>query len=70
MCVCACVCVCVCVCVCACVCVRVRVCQWQGWVPSASSCPGGGSLAGSKFSVRNVKVMGVVVQGQEPRKCD
>jgi hypothetical protein len=43
--------------------------QWQGWVPSGQGCPSGGDLKSSKFSVKNVTVMGVVVQGSVPQKC-
>lgn len=43
--------------------------QWQGWVPSGSSCPSGGHLASSRFSVSNVTIFGSVVQGAHPRKC-
>lgn len=43
--------------------------QWQGWVPSGSGCPAKGDLKKSIFSVTNVKIMGKVVQGQEPTKC-
>lgn len=43
--------------------------QWQGWVPSGGSCPGWGNLGSSVFSVSNVRVMGTVVQGQEPQRC-
>ena len=43
--------------------------QWQGWVPSGQGCPPKGDLSKSRFAVRNVKVMGVLLQGQEPQKC-
>jgi len=43
--------------------------QWQGWVPEGTSCPTGGNLASSQFSVSNVTVYGTVVQGKEPQKC-
>ena len=43
--------------------------QWQGWVPGASGCPGGGSLDASVFEVRNLTVFGQVTQGKEPSKC-
>jgi hypothetical protein len=43
--------------------------QWQGWVPSGQGCPGKGDLSMSIFSIANVKVMGEVVQGQEPPVC-
>jgi len=42
--------------------------QWQGWVPD-SSCPGGGSLPSSKFSISNLRVYGKVNHGPEPTKC-
>jgi hypothetical protein len=43
--------------------------QWQGWVPSAGSCPGGGNLGDSSYSVHNIRVSGSVVQGQTPAGC-
>ena len=43
--------------------------QWQGWVPSGQGRPPKGDLSKSRFAVRNVKVMGVLLQGQEPQKC-
>jgi len=43
--------------------------QWQGWVPSGSSCPTGGDLGSSEFSVGNVRILGTLVQGTEPAKC-
>ena len=43
--------------------------QWQGWVPSGSSCPTGGDLQSSRFSVFNVTIFGSVVQGAQPAKC-
>ena len=43
--------------------------QWQGWVPSGQGCPGKGDLKKSRFSIQNIRVMGVVVQGQVPNMC-
>merc|ERR1719231_1477281 len=43
--------------------------QWQGWAPSGSSCPTGGDLGSSRFSVSNVTILGSVVQGASPTKC-
>jgi len=43
--------------------------QWQGWAPSGSSCPTGGDLGSSRFSVFNVTILGSVVQGAPPTKC-
>ena len=43
--------------------------QWQGWVPSGSSCPTGGDLGSSRFSVSNVTIVGTVVQGTPPAAC-
>ena len=40
--------------------------QWNGWVPG--SC-GGGDLGSSRFSISNLKVVGSVNHGPEPRKC-
>ena len=42
--------------------------QWQGWVP-AGTCPGGGSLDSSRFSVRNLRVAGTVNHGPEATRC-
>merc|ERR1711957_465125 len=41
--------------------------QWQGWVPG--DC-GSGHLASSEFTVKNIKIIGRVLQGPEPRLCD
>jgi len=41
--------------------------QWVGWVPG--NCGGDGNLQASSFSVSDVKIVGKVVQGPEPRKC-
>lgn len=43
--------------------------QWVGWVPEGGSCPGGGNLGGSTFSVSNVRVSGTIVQGSAPSRC-
>lgn len=43
--------------------------QWQGWVPSGWSCPAGGDLDASRFSVSNVTIQGSVVQGNPPAAC-
>ena len=43
--------------------------QWQGWVPAGKGCPAKGDLSKSRFSIQNVRVMGVVVQGKVPSKC-
>jgi hypothetical protein len=42
--------------------------QWQGWVPG-DSCPGGGDLGSSSFSISNLRVYGKVHHGPEPTKC-
>jgi len=42
--------------------------QWQGWVPG-TSCPGGGDLASSSFSISNLRVYGRVSHGPEPTRC-
>jgi len=41
--------------------------QWQGWVPG--DC-GYGDLYDSKYTVKNIKITGRVVQGPEPRLCN
>jgi len=41
--------------------------QWQGWVPG--DC-GYGDLGSSKYTVKNLKITGRVVQGPEPRLCN
>merc|ERR1712048_1308735 len=38
-------------------------------VPGADECPGGNDLGGSTFSVKNVRVLGTVVQGKTPPLC-
>lgn len=45
--------------------------QWFGWVPAQDSCPRGSRdrLAGSRFTISNVRVTGKVVQGPKPTKC-
>jgi len=47
--------------------------QWtSGWVPPPDDCPGhegNGDLAGSSFSISNLRISGSVVQGPEPTKC-
>lgn len=43
--------------------------QWVGWVPAENSCPGGGWVDGSTFSISNLIVSGTVVQGKEPSRC-
>lgn len=42
---------------------------WQGWVPLDKTCPGGGSLPASSFTVTNLRITGTVVQGPIPRLC-
>jgi len=37
--------------------------QWTGYAPGADQCPGGGSLDGSTFSIKNVRVYGTIVLG-------
>merc|ERR1712216_26877 len=41
--------------------------QWVGWVPG--NCGGDGNLQASSFTVSGLKIIGRVVQGQEPVKC-
>lgn len=41
--------------------------QWKGWVPG--SCRGDGNLDASEFEVKNLRIVGKVVQGPEPAKC-
>jgi hypothetical protein len=43
--------------------------QWKGWVPGAQSCPGGGDLASSFFSISNLKILAKLHHGPEPTKC-
>jgi hypothetical protein len=45
--------------------------QWFGWAPAEDRCPSGdvSGLAGSHFEIKNVKVLGTVVQGPVPTKC-
>jgi len=43
--------------------------QWQGWVPG-DSCPGGGDLGSSMFSISNLRIMGRVHHGPEPTRCE
>jgi len=42
--------------------------QWTGWVPVAD-CGSSGDLGSSSFSVSNLRIIGSVTQGPEPRKC-
>eukprot|EP00936_MAST-01D_sp_MAST-1D-sp1_P000657 g657.t1 len=42
--------------------------QWTGWVPGGN-CGSSGSLNDATFFVENVRVLGTVVQGDEPTKC-
>lgn len=42
--------------------------QWVGWVP-LSDCGTSGDLASSSFSINNLKIVGSVKQGPQPRKC-
>jgi len=37
--------------------------QWIGYAPGEDNCPGGGSLDGSTFSVKNVRVYGTIIMG-------
>jgi len=48
---------------------QIQSSQWTGWVPGGDQCPSGGSVDGSSFTISNLRVMGSVVQGPEPRKC-
>lgn len=48
---------------------QIQSSQWVGWVPGGDQCPSGGSVDGSSFTVSNLRVMGSVVQGPEPKKC-
>uniref|UniRef100_A0A6T8UVI0 Cellulase n=1 Tax=Noctiluca scintillans TaxID=2966 RepID=A0A6T8UVI0_NOCSC len=48
---------------------QIQSSQWVGWVPGASNCPGSGDLGSSKYSVRNLRISGTVLQGVEPTKC-
>ena len=43
--------------------------QWVGWVPMASSCPSGGSLGTSVYSVKNLRINGKLVGGPRPTLC-
>jgi hypothetical protein len=42
--------------------------QWTGWVP-VESCGKYGDLGSSHFSVKNLRINGIVVQGPIPRSC-
>mmetsp|Transcript_50092 Transcript_50092/g.139139 ORF Transcript_50092/g.139139 Transcript_50092/m.139139 type:complete len:283 (-) Transcript_50092:140-988(-) len=41
--------------------------EWVGWVPG--NCPGDGNLGLANFKVQNLKVLGKVKQGPQPRLC-
>ena len=43
--------------------------QWTGWVPVDDCGTQAGDLGASTFSVKNLRVTGVVLQGPEPRQC-
>jgi hypothetical protein len=45
--------------------------QWFGWAPAEDRCPSGDAsgLDGSHVEIKNVKVLGTVVQGPVPTKC-
>lgn len=47
---------------------QIQSSQWVGWVPSGN-CQGGGDLDSSRFSIKNIKVSGTVVQGSAPPTC-
>lgn len=49
---------------------QIQSSQWQGWVPGANQCPGGGNLGSSSFTISNLVVKGTVVQGSEPKRCN
>jgi len=42
--------------------------QWEGWVP-VEDCGTQGDLAGSHFTISNLRVSAKVMQGPEPSKC-
>lgn len=42
--------------------------EWEGWVP-LPSCGTSGNLAGSHFTISNLRITGSVVQGPEPSRC-
>jgi hypothetical protein len=42
--------------------------EWTGWVP-LNDCGSYGDLGSSSFTVKNLRVVGSVAQGPEPRKC-
>lgn len=48
---------------------QIQSSQWVGWVPGADQCPGGSQLYGSSFAIKNLRVSGTVVQGQQPSEC-
>jgi hypothetical protein len=48
---------------------QIQSSQWVGWVPDGNSCPAGGDLGSSHFSIENLVVRGSVVQGQQPSRC-
>ncbi len=43
--------------------------QWVGWVPLEKECGEKGDLSTSSYSVKNLKIVGSVVQGPKPTKC-
>jgi len=44
--------------------------QWVGWVPTPGTCSGSnGNLAGSSFTISNLKIVGSVVKGPTPKLC-
>lgn len=43
--------------------------EWVGWVP-VDDCGGGGDLYSSSFSISNLVISGLVVQGPEPHECE
>ena len=46
--------------------------QWFGWAPAEDQCPTGSkdSLPNSHLKISNVRVVGKVIQGPEPTKCN
>lgn len=42
--------------------------QWTGWTP-VDDCGGGGDLDSAHFSIKNLRIVGKVVQGPVPRQC-
>jgi len=44
--------------------------QWVGWVPQENSCPNGGNVNWSKYSVSNIQISGTLVQGTAPTRCN